>query len=382
MFFYWIRKRFIATMLVCCVLAAISVLLFVIPAIKKQAEIYNSQSVYKNSKIDFIVPEPSFDQVSELPGTNGIDKVFPYFLTKTQVEVNGTSRTSTVLLSDQFDNIGFTMYNPDRLIAKSKTEYDNPIYIDWQFSHDTSAGIGDTVSISVAGNKMDFIVSAIYETNSIFDGGAILAKINQTQKEIIINQSKNNGYSGMYVSASDYGTCQSYLKSEYRPLGRLKDRSQFESDEQYNLHYDAIMSSGFANEITDFRVQANSLNTKGSSMMAIIGAALFGLALLIYNIVMLSRGCEKNYFAKNCIPKGQNIRPYYNIECIFEFVFGIAFYVAAVILGFKLASDYIPKSAIGLQIVIVPAFIICAVLANLIINHAVATAIIGKSKKG
>ena len=241
---YWTRHRLLPSLILAVALAVITVFLFVSPYVEQQASSYNAQSVYKNSDIDFIVPEPSFDQVSELPGTNGVDKVFPFYLTKTEVKVNGKSRTTTVLLSDQFENVGMTMYNDSRLLGKSSGDVDNPIFVDWQFSKDTSAKVGDTISFALGGNTVEFTIAAVYETNNIYDGGAILAEITQDQKDAIAENAKSNGYSGAYISATDYNACRSYLTTDYRPLGRLKNRDQFESEEQYNTHYDAIMSSG------------------------------------------------------------------------------------------------------------------------------------------
>ena len=86
---YWTRQRAVATLIVSVVVALAASFLFVYPSILQQANNYNDQSIYKNSDIDFIAPEPSFDQVKELPGTNGIDKIFTFFLTKTEVKVNG-----------------------------------------------------------------------------------------------------------------------------------------------------------------------------------------------------------------------------------------------------------------------------------------------------
>lgn len=120
--------------------------------------------------MDFIAPEPSYEQVTELEGQNGVDKIFPFYLTKTQVSVNGVSRITTVLLSDQFQNVGITMYNEARVIEKVATEVINPIYIDWQFAQDTGAKPGDRVSFTINGAAVEFQVYAIYETNIIYDG--------------------------------------------------------------------------------------------------------------------------------------------------------------------------------------------------------------------
>ena len=119
---YWVRHRLLLTIILCIVSAMVVGLLFAFSHITQQAGNYNTQSIYKNTDMDFIAPEPSYEQVAELEGTNGIDKVFPFYLTKTQVSVNGVSRTTTVLLSDQFQTVGITMYNDARVIEKASAE--------------------------------------------------------------------------------------------------------------------------------------------------------------------------------------------------------------------------------------------------------------------
>ncbi len=377
---YWIRHRALLSIILSAVIAVIAGLLFVFPFISQMADNYNSQSVYKNTSIDFIAPEPSFEQKNELSGSNGIDKVFPFFLTKTAVNAGGKSRTTTVLLSDRFENVDITMYNSKRLIKKSGTDFDNPILVDWQFCKDTSTDIGDTVSFSIGDTTAEYKIYAIYETNSIYETGAILAQLSTEQKEAIVQKSQNNGYSGMYISASDYNACQAYLTKDYRPMGRLKDRDRFDSDEQYQVHYDAIMSSGYANEITDFRVRENSLDKKANPIMIFIGAALSAVLMIIFNAVMSKRGCEKVYFTKHCIPKGQNVKPYYNKTFVCELLCFIVAYAAIMFYKFKASTDYIPKSALSIEIAIIPAAVVIAELIAFIMNGSMIKGIIKKEK--
>lgn len=370
---YWTRHRLLQTVILSALIALVSSCLFVFPSILQSAKLYNSQSIYKKTIIDFIAPEPSFEQVNDLPGTNGIDKVFPYFLTKTQVSVNGESRTTTVLLSDRMADVNTTMYNQERIIEQSKTEYDNPILVDWQFCNETSSKIGDVVSFSIGGVDTEYIIYAIYETNSIYDGGAILAGITDAQRDTIIQQSNSNGYSGMYVCADDYNACKAFLTTDYRPRGRLKDRDQFNNDDQYQIHYDAIMSTGYANEITDFRVRESSNDTKSSSLMIWLGALLSSVVLLGFNYIMSRRGCEKVYFTKNCLPKGQSVKSYYNISFAFELVFTVALYAGVLLLRINNSGEYIPGNAIGINVAIVPLAIIVAEIICLILNHSLVT---------
>ncbi len=378
---YWVRHRLLLTIILCVVSAMVVGLLFAFPHITQQASNYNEQSIYKNSDLDFIAPEPSYEQASDLAGSNGIGKIFPFYLTKTQATVNGASRTTTVLLSDQFQNVDITMYNDARLIEKSGVEVNNPILVDWQFVQDTGAKLGDTVSFAINGAAVEFQVYAIYETNVVYDGGAILAQITTAQAEGIRNNSVNNGYSGMYISADDYSACRSYLTTDYRPMGRLKDREAFDSDEQYQIHYDAIMSAGYANEITDFRIREIDTDVESNAIMLWIGAVLAAAVVIAFNIVMKKRGCERAYFTKFCIPKGQNVKPYYQTSFTVETALWIVLFAAVLFFAVYTSDEFIPKAAMDIQIFIVPAAVIVAEIISLIMNYGMIADITNKVAK-
>lgn len=372
---YWVRHRLLLTIILCIVSAMVVGLLFAFPHITQQASNYNAQSIYKNSDVDFIAPEPSYEQVSELVGNNGISKIFPFYLTKTQVVVNGVSRTTTVLLSDQFQNADITMYSDARLIEKLAADVNNPILIDWQFAKDTGARPGDTISFTINGTGVEFQVYAIYETNTLYDGGAILAQITTEQADGIRSNSVNNGYSGMYISADDYNACRSYLTTDYRPLGRLKDRESFDSDEQYQIHYDAIMSTGYANEITDFRMKESDAEAENDATLVWIGAALAAGLAIAFNALMKKRGCEEAYFTKFCIPKGQNVKPYYKTAFVVETTVWVVLFAGAVIGAVSTADVFIPKVALDIRIVIIPVAVIISEIICMVTNFAMIAAI-------
>ena len=378
---YWVRHRLFLTIILCIASAMVVGLLFAFPHITQQADNYNAQSIYKNTDMDFIAPEPSYEQVTELEGQNGVDKVFPFYLTKTQVSVNGVSRTTTVLLSDQFQTVGITMYNEARVIEKASAEVANPICIDWQFAKDTGAKLGDTVSFAINNETAEFRVYAIYETNTIYDGGAILAQITAEQAAGIKNNSVNNGYSGMYISAADYSTCRTYLTADYRPLGRLKDREAFDSDEQYQIHYDAIMSTGYANEITDFRVRETDADAENNAMMIWIGAVLAAAIAIVFNVVMRKRGCERAYFTKLCIPKGQDVKPYYKTSFVFETIAWILTFAAVLFGAVYMSDEFIPQAAMDTRILVIPAAVIVAEIICLLMNNAMIADITKKVAK-
>lgn len=378
---YWIRHRLFLTIILSAVIASVAGLLFVAPYFEQLASNYNDQSIYKNSEIDFIAPEPSFEQVDELVNSYGIEKIFPFYLTKIKVNVNDGERTTTVLLSDKIQNIDITMYNDSRLIKKMDKECTNPILVDWKFCKETSSTLGDKVSFAIGGVEEEYTISAIYETNNIYDGGAILVQLSDEQKKSISDASKNSGYSGMYISASDYNACRTYLTTEYRPLGRLKSREQFDSDDQYQVHYDAIMSSAYANEITDFRIRENEKNQVVSSMMIWIGSIISCVLIVLFNVVMSKRGCEKNYFSKQCIPKGQNVRPYYVASFIWEIILGLVVNFVILAIKYILSEEFVSLSLIDIKIAAVPCSIIVGEIICIIMNFSMINSISRKTKK-
>ncbi len=375
---YWSRKRLILTIVVFTALAAVTSWFAVMPYLENKANDYNSQSMYRNTDIDFIAPEPSFAQIEELPGTNGIKKVFPFYLTKAQVTANGNNKTTTVLLSDRFDNIDLTMYNEKRLIKKSDKAYDDAVYVDWSFCQNTNSTIGDIVSFEIAGRRVEYHIYAIYESNTVYEGGTVLVQINDEIKEEIKSNSKNNGYSGMYIEASDYNTCRAYLISDYRPLGRLKNREQFDDEDQYNIHYDAIMSSGYANEITDFRIREAEYGKQGNFILVLICNIMSFAIILFFNYLMEKRGCEKIYFKKQCIPIGRKVTSYYVISFFVEMMLSITIYVGILVYKICNASLYITSSVFDFWVILFPIVVLIAEIISLVKNLSMVSEITRK----
>ena len=71
---YWVRHRLLPTIILGVASAMVVGLLFAFPHITQQAGNYNAQSIYKNTEMDFIVPEPSYEQVRELSDNNSTFK--------------------------------------------------------------------------------------------------------------------------------------------------------------------------------------------------------------------------------------------------------------------------------------------------------------------
>ena len=184
----------------------------------------------------------------------------------------------------------------------------------------------------------------------------------------------------MYISANDYNACQAYLTKDYRPLGRLKDRDRFDTDEQYQVHYDAIMGAGYANEITDCHIRENNIDKEVSPFMIWVCIFLSALLIIIFNVIMSKRGDEKGYFTKHCIPNGQNVKPYYTKSFICELLCFFITYVAVLLFKLKTSEIFIPQNALGIEITFIPLAVLVAEIISLSINNSMIKGIAKKDK--
>ena len=370
MFKYWIKNRFLLDLIVPCVLVLLMVFAFITPMFNGIGEATLMQSIYKNEKMDFDIPSPSFAQIEQLENESFIESVFPYYYTESDVSVNGKTRETNLFFSDAMDKLGQTMYCSSRMIEKSNKDFENPILVDYQFVKDTGAKFGDTVSVTFGTTKIDFQIAAIYETNTYYDGGAVMAYWGGLQKDAIMAMSPNLTYSGAYVQAAQYSQCKQYFDTQYKPYGRLRDASEFATQEAYETHYNAFMSASYANEITDFSVQAKDAASKAESktdaanrnILLACGIAL--AVMLIFNLLLWVRGSERVYFAKRKVRGAGNVVVYYLVSTIFQAAILIGGVTAAIMLLPSVSEFYIPTEVVTTKSII---FIIAMAIISIVV---------------
>ena len=367
---YWIKNRFFLDLIVPCLLVLLVVFAFVSPMFDVIGEATLMQSIYKNEKMDFDIPSPSASQIEQLEQESFIESVFPYYYTEIDVSVNGKERETNLFFSEAMDKLGQTMYCSSRRIEKSNKDFDNPILVDYQFVRDTGAELGDTVSVTLGGTKVDFQIAAIYETNTYYDGGAIMAYWGGTQKQVIMNSSTNLTYSGAYVQASNYSKCKQYLDTQYKPYGRLRDASEFATQEAYEIHYNAFMSSSYANEITDFSVKAKEATLKAEDKMSasnqyvIFACGVALTVMLIFNALMWVRNSERKYFASRKVYGAGNTVVYYLISSIFQAAILIGGITAAMLIIPSVSGFYIPTGVVTTKTII---FIVAIAIISILV---------------
>ena len=379
---YWTKNRLLFDIIVPIILILIVAFAFVSPVFANEGEIALMQSLSKSKKLDFDVPSPSFEQISQLERETTIKSVFPYYFTRASVFVNGKIRETRLFFSDAFDKLDQTMYCDERLIEKASENYNNPIYVDYKFVSDTNAKLGSVVSVTLGTKKVDFQVAAIYETNTYYDGGAVIAKWEGSQKEAVMVVSPKLAYSGAYIQAADHAQCKNYLEANYKPYGRLKDRSEFSSQEAYETHYNAFMSANYSNEITDFAVKTEStqatVSEKSSSttISIILCGIVLVVAMVFVNFLLWIRKSEKGYMEKRQV-KGGKIGVYYVLSTLVQSVILLAGMSIAVIVASLGTQLYIPDSVVVEKTIAFGCTALVAVVA-LIVENSILAHKIGK----
>ena len=356
MFLYWIKNRSLFTILINAVLVLLVCVIFINPNIEMYGENRLATSVYSDSEIDYDIPSPTPEQLNEIAELDFVDKLFGYYYTESSVTVNNKNVKTKIIFSDCLDSIGFTMYNDSRLIESSSETFDNPIYVDYEFAIKNNVSLGDTIVF----NGIEFQVAKTYETNTYYTS-AIFAPLVGAQKDFILSKSKS--YSGAYLKVNDITKAEAFLKN-YKPLGRLKDRESFSSDEAYQSHYDSWNSANYYNEITNFDEKLSNANVK-TSLSNVIGYLIAGVVLVISNMVLMFRKSEVKYFKSRKDKK--SVKLYYIVN---EFVSMVVFGAIALFM-FTLATKnaiYIPENVIFEGYVGLGITILCSVLVNSIID--------------
>ena len=312
MFKYWIKNRFLFDVITAIILSLLFCFAFVLPQHNKITRIEQENKIYLNSEIDYQIPNPSKDQLNEIRNKSFVSDTFGYYLSKTTIKSAKTAKVN-LIMSDNLDNLNMTMYNQKTLL-KSIPNVEKYAYIDKTVANLLEVDCGDDIIVIVANNELKFTICAIYESNSLFSDGSVLVDFSGEIKSVYEANVSSNSYSGAFIKTNNRTECDLYLK-EYIPLGRLKERSAFDSDEAYNSYNNAIMSGSYTNEITNFcdyrdaSIKELESATKSLSLMSYIGAVVVALACLVINIILRNRRSEHKYF-KDVLKNKKSVSKY------------------------------------------------------------------------
>ena len=284
-------------------------LLFVKGNLEQTARKSSFESIYANTTIDYIVPGPSYSQVDELENTsgNGINTVTPYYETTTSVEIGGRSINGTSILFPIAEKMQYTPYGAARITSGATETKGGDAVADQAYIDRYACAIGDVVTISIAGQDYTFTISSIAEENTYYNSGTI-ALILTTEEARQLEESGIK-YSAAYISADDMTSCEAYLYSEYKPLSRLKDRAEFDSEEVYNQHVQNFDEADWSKEITNCLENYKALSVKYENVEEsiwrniVIMAVIIAVVIIVFNAILLTNGGIKGFMKALLVKK-------------------------------------------------------------------------------
>ena len=273
---------------------------------------YIFESIYANTEIDFIVPSPSKDQLQDDLGSYGVEAITGYYETKSKVEINGSEKSGTVILLPDSAKIKYTPYTDSRVLNGRNIQNGGEAIVDTKYAEKNSVSIGDTATISILGKEMEFSVVGISEENTYYDNGTIALVLTKEDAD----EFAANGIvlSGAYVKASNYDACKTYLYTDYKPYGRLKDRTEFDTDDAYNQHVENFNSANWSKEITNCAANFDELKIKYAGVddaiitNAVIYAVVVIIAFLILIMLSLNGSEIQSTMKQYIIKKGGTIK--------------------------------------------------------------------------
>lgn len=337
----------------------INAFVFMSPFINYQSKRYAYSDFYNNLNIDFDIPSPSKNQINELKKLDFIEEVIPYYYANLTL-TKDYGRDSNIIFFDSLEELKY-IYNDNRIINASE-ENDNFIYVDYSFIKDTKAELNDIFYTSINGVKIEFNINGIYKENLYYNNGAEAS----VWKNEYLN--RDIGYSGAFIKAKDVILCRNYLSQEYKPLGRLKSRDNFNTEESYNIHRKSIESGNYANEITDLNIKSESdMSIIESEYISNIFRYVLGIILVFILIILINNyllAKNKDYFYNRLI-KGENfknIKNYYSILFIISIIISVfSNFIFIKIINFNI-QYYIPHRNIFIPINLIILFEVISVI--------------------
>jgi hypothetical protein len=320
------------------------------PSLLNYANSNKELSLYNGSYIDFDVPSPSKQQVEDLENLDHIQFVIPYIYTNKSIKLKSQNIVNDVgiLFFRDFTDIEKTMYNRTRIIESNENYSNNSLLVDYNLVSQNLVKLGDLVEIDFNGKLIEFTVDGIYETN-IYYNSFVVAGVWSGEQRRLTESSLNRelNYSGAYISSNNLVATDLYLKNEYKPYARLRERLEFDNDESYLIHYNAFISGNYSNEISDFNILKNVAISKSNDYLQIARLNLIsGLLLLLFymvisNFALLFRKSEYRYFnARKVI--GASSNSYYFYTMIAEIMISSFIIVILTLINFNNLPLFLP----------------------------------------
>lgn len=222
--------------LIAVVAVTVAFITFVGSAVQGQAEAGDMLSLYDDTQYDYIVNNPSDEQISQFSASDSTVAVVPFYSVIANFDIDGKQIELEMLSVDDVSDIEYTQFSSLRVIESGEVQ-GNAVYIDYMLAKNYDLSIGSTI---VAG-QTEYVVAAIYKATDMY----VVFVPDLTDK-----YSTSIDYTGVYVAASDADAFYTEFLADYEPLGTLLGRESFSDDEAYQNYLNNFHSRDYSSYIT------------------------------------------------------------------------------------------------------------------------------------
>jgi len=262
----------------------------------------------KKTEVDFIITAPSADQVAEINDMGHINNIVPYYYRSVSVPGKKGNVSSGLFIIEKGEDLTYTTLSDALIIDKLSSGSGNCLYITEEFAKNVGVGLGDTLQLTIDGSSLNFTVSGIYKSDYRHVGGTLIA----VMTDEISNVMKSAKFAGAFVDSSNLSETRNYFANEYVPMGDVRSRDEFDSDDAYQTYLDTREQSDTTKDAfvtADYIKELSRRNNSKLFRNILITIACVGLG---YLIVILFMTIKTNLYTKVNVPR--DIKDNFTIE--------------------------------------------------------------------
>ena len=183
-----------------------------------------------------------------------------------------------------------TIFSHKLLIAK-KDINETKIYISDKLSDYLDLSLGDKVTLTFENGTQDFFVAAIYDDDERYVGGTMMICWNTKMEELF---GKTNNYNGAFISSNNYLETKESLKN-YKPLGDLRPREDFISDEVYQLYLESRENTDYTLQIFYkdlYMAETSSRNDSRLNKNLLLVITITMITIITFSVMIISKSIK------------------------------------------------------------------------------------------
>lgn len=202
-------------------------------AIDTQRQIEYAERSVTAAQYDFLINDPSVEQVNQIANEQSVDSVFPVFNYSLDVSGSKMAKGIRVLFAKDMTYANNSIFSDD-MVINGDIDYANGVTIDKTAAEKLGAKVGDNISYDIKGRtyteKVVAIVTPSASKVDSYKSGVMLSSLANMASQVFVDES----YNLAFIKSNNIAETNQYLQS-YIPYGRMQSKIDF--SKQYDVEH-------------------------------------------------------------------------------------------------------------------------------------------------